>query len=117
MEKKIKFYYDGNMDVLNVIAEIGEALEEFGLEIEEMDGGDGYEEFKIRHITKDRLTKLDKCTRVEVIDETGRAYVNWNKESEVSISMQDNEKTLKVFISKKTTKDALLPDDICFNGV
>jgi len=122
MEKIVRYHYSNDsMDVLNVIAEISEALEDFGLEIEEMDGDDGYEEFKIKHITEDRLTKLDKCTRVEVIDESGRAYVNWDsdKEScvEVSISMQDNERTLKVFINKKTTKDALLPDDICFNGI
>jgi len=69
MEKIVRYYYDNDgMDVLNVIIEIGEALEDFELEIEEMDGDDGYEEFKIRH-------------------------------------------------KKHKSGEALLPNDICFNGI
>lgn len=44
--------------------------------------------------------KADKVTRVEVIDENGRSYVNWNCKS-VELSMQDDNRTLKVFISKQ----------------
>ncbi len=43
---------------------------------------------------------LKKVTRVEVIDENGRAYTNWNVK-EVIASLQDNERTLKLFISEK----------------
>ena len=43
----------------------------------------------------------EKVTRVEVIDDTGRAYVNWNIDNVVSVQLQDNGKTLKVFICKK----------------
>lgn len=36
-------------------------------------------------------------TRVEVIDETGRAYVRMG--CNVSVALQDGEKTLKIFVS------------------
>lgn len=39
--------------------------------------------------------------RVEVIDEKGRSYVNWDDKNEVKLSFQDAGKTLKVFITKK----------------
>jgi hypothetical protein len=42
---------------------------------------------------------LNGCTRVEIIDDSGRSYVNWNANNKVQISMQDGGKTLKVFIS------------------
>ena len=41
---------------------------------------------------------LPKCTRVEVIDNSGRAYTNYDCKS-VETQMQDEERTLKVFIS------------------
>jgi hypothetical protein len=44
---------------------------------------------------------LETVTRVEVIDENGRTYVNWNKNNIVELSLQDDGKTLKIFISKK----------------
>jgi hypothetical protein len=44
---------------------------------------------------------LPKVTRVEVIDQNGRSYTNWNKDNRVELSLQDNGKTLKVFISRK----------------
>jgi hypothetical protein len=43
----------------------------------------------------------DKVTRVEVIDQEGRSYVNWDDNNKVELSFQDNEKTLKVFISNR----------------
>ena len=39
-------------------------------------------------------------TRVEVIDENGRSYVNWNKNNIVNISIQDEGRTMKIFIDK-----------------
>jgi len=42
---------------------------------------------------------LKNCTRVEVIDENGRSYVNWNKDNKVEISMQDDDRTIKIFIT------------------
>ena len=44
-------------------------------------------------------TLLEKANRVEVIDQQGRSYVNWKPTNKTSISMQDDGKTLKVFIS------------------
>ena len=45
-------------------------------------------------------TKYEKVTRVEVIDDTGRAYTNWNV-SDLQFSLQDDARTLKVFIVGK----------------
>ena len=42
-----------------------------------------------------------KITRVEVIDENGRSYVNWSENNVIECSLQDDGKTLKVFVSKK----------------
>lgn len=39
---------------------------------------------------------LDEVTRVEVIDSKGRSYVNYP--SKVEISMQDENRTLKIFV-------------------
>jgi len=41
---------------------------------------------------------LKKCTRVEVISDQGRDYVNWNLDNKITISFQDDYKTLKIFI-------------------
>ena len=41
---------------------------------------------------------LPKCNRVEVIDKYGRSYTNYDCKS-VETQMQDDDKTLKVFIS------------------
>jgi hypothetical protein len=42
---------------------------------------------------------LEKVTRVEVIDQKGRSYVNWKPTNKTEISFQDDGRTLKVFIS------------------
>lgn len=47
----------------------------------------------------DQTTK--NVTRVEVIDQKGRSYVNWNRNNQVKILMQDDGKTMKIVISSK----------------
>lgn len=47
------------------------------------------------------VLKLERVTRVEVIDENGRSYVNWNKDNIVEAVTQDGGRTLKVFIKQK----------------
>jgi hypothetical protein len=47
---------------------------------------------------------------VEVVNQDGRAYVNWEKDNKVELSLQDDGKTLKVFIS--TRKSEPITDDI-----
>lgn len=42
---------------------------------------------------------IPKANRIEVIDETGRAYVNWQADNKIGISVQDDGKTIKIFIS------------------
>ena len=42
-----------------------------------------------------------KVTRVEVIDDTERAYVNRNPDNVVEVQLQDDGRTLKVFIYTK----------------
>ncbi len=44
---------------------------------------------------------MDKVTRVEVIDQDGRSYVNWDDNNKVELSFQDDGRTLKVFISNR----------------
>jgi hypothetical protein len=43
----------------------------------------------------------DKVTRVEIIDENGRSYTNFDPNNKVELSFQDDGKTLKVFISNR----------------
>jgi hypothetical protein len=38
--------------------------------------------------------------RIEVIDENGRSYVNWDRKNTTELHVQDNGRTLKVFIYK-----------------
>jgi hypothetical protein len=45
------------------------------------------------------IQALPNCTRVEVIDQKGRSYVNWKQTNKTELSLQDDGKTLKVFIS------------------
>ena len=56
------------------------------------------------------MINTKKVNRVEVIDHTkpieeggGRAYVKWEDKGtiDVEISMQDDDRTLKIFIKKK----------------
>ena len=42
----------------------------------------------------------NNVTRVEVIDEKGRSYVNWKDNNVVTIQLQDDNKTLKIFIEQ-----------------
>ncbi len=50
MEKIIRLEYDDSMDMINAIESIAEAIAEYGIEIEFLDGGDGYEEIKISKV-------------------------------------------------------------------
>lgn len=43
----------------------------------------------------------NRITRVEVIDEKGRIYTNWNPTNKVELQIQDDDRTLKVFISQE----------------
>lgn len=40
---------------------------------------------------------IEKVTRVEIIDETGRAYTKWNTRIGM-VSIQDDGRTLKLFL-------------------
>lgn len=57
--------------------------------------------FNLEQMLNDKLVDLVKCTRVEVIDEFGRSYVNFNKYNTVKVSIQDDGMTLKVFIKRE----------------
>lgn len=50
-------------------------------------------------IEKDSMSSLREVTRLEVIDEEGRSYVRLGLDK-VEASLQDNGKTLKLFINK-----------------
>lgn len=55
-----------------------------------------YIDKKTQELTDDIISH-DEVTRVEVIDKTGRAYTNM-KATNVKISFQDDNRTIKVFI-------------------
>ena len=47
---------------------------------------------------------MTRITRLEVIDENGRSYVNWEDDNDVSWQFQDGGRTLKVFVNKVKPK-------------
>jgi hypothetical protein len=49
----------------------------------------------------DTVEDVPGITRVEVIDETGRAYVNTQVNGTVQYSLQDGGRTLKIFLRSK----------------
>lgn len=51
-------------------------------------------------ILSDSIVKLPKINRLEIIDNQGRQFID--RHSLVKLSMQDNFKTLKIFLSKTT---------------
>ena len=54
------------------------------------------------------LESMKNVNRFEVIDENGRSYVKYLNEDEgISYSLQDDNKTLKVFIDKDTWRSEL----------
>lgn len=54
----------------------------------------------------ERQVDCKYVTRVEVIDDAGRAYVKYLKEGEgIKYSLQDDDRTLKVFIDKQRWKE------------
>lgn len=54
-----------------------------------------------RKVEEPNPKPLPGCTRVEVIDDAGRTYVNRDTRNTVEISMQDDGKTLKVFVHRR----------------
>ena len=49
----------------------------------------------------EELQEMNNINRLEVIDQTGRAYVHYLDEKEsVRYSLQDDNRTLKIFIDK-----------------
>jgi len=56
-----------------------------------------YRDKEISHIENKSYKQLDRVNRVEVIDENGRSYVKYDVKK-AEMSLQDKNKTLKVFI-------------------
>ena len=56
----------------------------------------------------EELVEMKSVSRFEVIDDTGRAYTKYLKDDEgIKYSLQDDKRTLKVFIDKTTWKEDL----------
>ena len=54
----------------------------------------------------EELQAMKNVTRVEVIDDKGRTYVKYLKDDEgIKYSLQDDDRTLKVFIDKQRWKE------------
>jgi hypothetical protein len=47
---------------------------------------------------------MTRITRVEVITDTGRDYVCWEDDNDITVSYQDDGRTLKVFVNKMEPK-------------
>ena len=57
---------------------------------------------------KDLLKEMRAVNRFEVIDDTGRAYVKYlDKDEGIKYSLQDDNRTLKVFIDDTQFKEDL----------
>ena len=54
---------------------------------------------------------MTRITRVEVIDENGRSYVNWKEDNDITLSYQDDGRTLKVFVNTMKPKS---PAEECY---
>ena len=50
---------------------------------------------------------MTKITRVEVIDQNGRSYVNWNDNNNATYQLQDDGRTLKVFVNRSPAPETL----------
>lgn len=46
-----------------------------------------------------------RITRIEVIDQSGRSYVNWDDNNDVTYQLQDSGRTLKVFVNTHTDNE------------
>jgi hypothetical protein len=55
MEKKLKFTYDGGCDMLDALEYLAQELPAFGVKLELLDGGDGYEEVKLSKIEEQNV--------------------------------------------------------------
>lgn len=44
------------------------------------------------------MLPTEAINRVEVIDENGRSYVNWKPTNRIELQVQDDGRTLKVFV-------------------
>ena len=67
-----------------------------------LNGPKDSEDFDYRAVARIKDKKEEsQVTRVEVIDQNGRSYVNWDIENMVELSYQDGGRTLKVFITRK----------------
>ena len=124
-----EFYYNKKSDTLykidnndiDIEGEIIEAKEispgKIEYELQYYNGGAGFEEClneafeklentSINSITinVDEISPIDSVKRVELVDNTGRAYVSIDSNNKVSLSLQDNGTTLKIFIQNGTKK-------------
>jgi hypothetical protein len=41
-------------------------------------------------------------TRVEIIDNRGRRFISWEENNQIDISLQDDGRTLKIFVNSKS---------------
>ena len=96
------FYDDGNLVTQSTFDSIDEAAQVFFDTVKDLITGNMVTMNKqfVKQFTETAVPyHLENVTRVEVIDETGRPYSEWNLQK-VQISFQDQGRTLKVFTRK-----------------
>lgn len=67
---------------------------------------DSLAELYSKMLQGDSIKQIHGVNRVELIDESGRQYVNWHCEK-IEISFQDGNKTLKIFVKSDAEKNDL----------
>ena len=59
---------------------------------------------KVLELHEDKVNNIPNISRLEVIEDGHRKYVNW-KVTDVKISIQDQGRTLKIFTKEKGKKE------------
>ena len=54
-------------------------------------------------LSSEAMTLLSGANRVEIIDEHGRSYINWKPANQTFLILQDEGRTLKIFIKQQQT--------------
>lgn len=124
MDNKFKIIYDDQLE--GVVNKISSKLEQFGLAINELDGGDGYNEYEIIKLEKKesdnfmkisdaKITNSDRKTRV-----SGGLYItfstNINLIKDSYLELKYKEETHYFKVSNISIKDNILEIDAVESG-
>lgn len=76
-DKIIQIQYGDAMDMLNAIEAIAASILEFGVEIEILEGGDGYEEIKISKVEEQYREVTIEGIKAKLTQEELELFLRW----------------------------------------